>query len=214
MTKGKVMRKAFILSSSLAFVLSHSALALSPTEVLFSPRQGEEAFQKMYQFVAEAQSSVQVTLYSWSDFGFDNAVEKALANGASVQVVLHPPLARSSSLGPRIKKLEAQGAQFKVSPQNMHEKFFIIDDQVVINSSANLSNGAKKNYSENIVFHYPNLDQNLRPLLYDFKHEFSVLWNTAADVLTNGEALAPALDYIFFDGNRPIIQHFTFDTRR
>lgn len=198
------MKKALFLSSSLVLVLANSALAISPTEVLFSPRQGEEAFQKMYQLVAEAQSFVQVTLYSWSDFGFDNAVEQALSNGAKVQVVMHPPLARSSSLAPRIKKLEGLGAEFKVAPQNMHEKFFIIDDQVVINSSANLSSGAKTKYSENIVFHYPNLDETLRPLLYDFKHEFAVLWNTAADIITQGEKIAPSLDYYFFDGNLPV----------
>lgn len=179
-------------------------LAQAATEVMFSPRQGQEAFEKIYRLIEGARSNVKITLYSWSDFGLDNALEKALSNGAKVQVVLHPPLAKTSATKARVKKLEALGAEFKTAPQNMHEKFFIIDDQTLINSSANMSNGAKKSYSENIIFHYPDMSNKLATLLYDFKHEFAVLWNTASDEITQGEGIAEELDYFFFDANKVI----------
>lgn len=154
------------------------------TSAMFSPWEGTQAFDKMYKAIATAKHDVKVTVYSWSDSGFDKAIEDAVKNGVNVKVVLHPDLAKEPSNQTRVAKLEglqAKGkAAFKVAPRNMHEKFAVVDGEWVVNSSANMSNGAKTKYSENFVFFTaPDF------LVDNFENEFAVLWNSSKDVLSH-----------------------------
>lgn len=164
---------------------------------LFCPQQGEAAFSKMYNLIRSAQSEVKVTVYSWSDTGFDRALEDTIKKGTqmSVKVVLHPDLMDAPHIE-RINKLEKLTCatcgkiQFKVAPQNMHEKFVIIDNTNVVNSSANLSGGAKTKYSENFVFL-----NGPKSIINSFQKEFTVLWNVSKDVISGeDDALALALN--------------------
>jgi phosphatidylserine/phosphatidylglycerophosphate/cardiolipin synthase-like enzyme len=154
------------------------------TSAMFSPWEGTQAFDKMYKAIASGKQDVKVTVYSWSDSGFDKALEDAVVNGADVKVVLHPDLAKDEKTKTRVAKLEgikSKGrAAFKIAPRNMHEKFVIVDGKFVVNSSANMSNGAKTKYSENFVFLTgPDF------IIDNFENEFAVLWNSGKDVLTH-----------------------------
>jgi phosphatidylserine/phosphatidylglycerophosphate/cardiolipin synthase-like enzyme len=62
----------------------------------------------------------------------------------------------------------------------MHEKFALIDGEYLVNSSANMSGGAKTKYSENFVF-----TNGPEHLLANFDNEFAVLWNSSKDVLSH-----------------------------
>lgn len=154
------------------------------TTSMFSPWEGIEAFAKMYDAIAKAQTDVKVSVYSWSDSGFDKAIEAAVINGATVRVVLHPTLAKDASTQTKVAKLEAlkgKGkAAFKVAPRNMHEKFVIVDGTYIVNSSANMSNGAKTKYSENFVFM-----NGPAHIIQNFQNEFAVIWNSSKDMLTH-----------------------------
>ncbi len=165
------------------------------TSAMFSPWEGTAAFDKMYKAIATAKDEVKVTVYSWSDSGFDKALEAAVLNGANVKVVLHPDLAKEPNTLAKVTKLEgikSKGrAAFKVAPRNMHEKFAIVDGGFVVNSSANMSNGAKTKYSENFVFmNGPDF------IIDNFENEFAVLWNSGKDVLTfTGDVVEDRLPY-------------------
>lgn len=199
------MKPVFKFSLAVSLLLgAYSTYADSGIEALFSPRQGEEAFAKTFDLIRNANNSVYITLYSWSDYDLDNAIKDALQRNVDVKVVLNPSLAQKSSLQGRILELENLGAQFKKAKQNMHEKFTLIDNKTLVNGSANMSSGAKTSYSENFIFHYSDVNANLSDLIRDFKHEFAILWNSSTDLITHGEEIAPSLDYEFFDGNKII----------
>ncbi len=158
--------------------------ASDPTiSAMFSPWEGTQAFDKMYKAISSAKHDAKVTVYSWSDSGFDKAIEDAVKNGVNVKVVVHPDLAKEPNTIAKVQKLEAlQGkgkASFKMAPRNMHEKFALIDGEYLVNSSANMSNGAKTKYSENFVFtNGPDY------LLKNFENEFAVLWNSSKDMIS------------------------------
>ncbi len=153
------------------------------TSAMFSPWQGTEAFTKMYNAIMQAKHDAKISVYSWSDTGFDKAIETAVVNGVNVRVVLHPDLAKEPNTIAKMTKLEnlpGKGrASFKIAPRNMHEKFALIDGTFVVNSSANMSNGAKTKYSENFVF-----SNGPEYILKNFENEFAVLWNSSKDVVT------------------------------
>ncbi len=151
------------------------------TTAMFSPWQGKEAFAKMYQAIINAKHDVKVSVYSWSDSEFDKAIEAAVNNGVNVRIVLHPSLAKKAGLAEKMTKMETMKAKgkvaFKVAPRNMHEKFAIIDGEYLVNSSANMSNGAKNSYSENFVFL-----NGPAYIIENFENEFAVIWNSGKDV--------------------------------
>lgn len=172
-------------------------------DALFSPHEGDVAFSRVYEIISEAKSYAHISVYSWSDGDLDKAIEKALANKAKVRVVLHPDLKDSAKVLNVVPKLEALGAEFKIAPMNMHEKFTLVDDEAVVNTSANFSNGAKNKYSENMVFHELSKDnsESIKTLIRDFKREFVILWNTSKDITTKGEENAAKLDASAFKDN-------------
>lgn len=160
-------------------------------DVLMCPVDGERAFVRIYDKIAAARDYVYVTIYSWSDSGLDQAITKALGNKAKVRVILHPDLKTSKKIVEVVPKLEGLGAEFKFAAINMHEKFVLVDDKILINTSANFSTGAKNKYSENVVFHLneENVDkkEDIAALVSAFKNEFAILWNTGKDIQTNSE---------------------------
>ncbi|MBG08203.1 MAG: hypothetical protein CME68_05555 [Halobacteriovoraceae bacterium] len=174
----------------------------SQTSALFSPHQGEKAFKKIYRSIKEAKKFVYITIYSWSDQDLDKAIKKALSkeNKPSIKVVISPHLWRGKreKLTPRIEALELLGAEFKVAIKDMHEKFTLVDDKKLVNTSANFSWGARTKYSENFVFHdrskNPSEDK-LSRLFRQFKLEFEILWNTGKDIITHGEGISEEIPF-------------------
>jgi len=181
----------------LSLLLLSSAVSAKAPYALFSPHQGAQAFEKMYSSIANAKKYAYITIYSWSDSGLDKAITKALKNGVEVKAIMNPSLARKERTIKRVKVLEDLGAQFKAANQNMHEKFILVDDKFLVNSSANFSGGAKSRYSENFIFHEnDNNDQDLERLITHFKQEFTILWNANKDHFPNDGIVASALsDY-------------------
>ena len=179
------------------FILFLSVLSLSTFSKTFyskfSPHQGSEAFEIIYDKVKASKKFVYATIYSWSDKGITDSFKDALSNGTSVRIVLHPSLAKKARVQKVVSELEQLGAHVKIAKMNMHEKFVLIDDNFVVNSSANMSGGAKSRYSENFIYHDDSTVQG-KALLKQFNNEFIVLWNSAKDIFTNEEAIAPKLN--------------------
>src|SRR5690606_24835726 len=182
----------FIFMKNLRFLflalLPTIALA-APPFALFSPHQGQEAFQKMYDYVKEAKKTAHITIYSWSDAGITEAMEDALKKNPNLKlrVVLHRPLARDSKVLSRVAKLEALGAMFKQAKMNMHEKFVLADSKNLSNSSANMSGGAKNRYSEDFTFIESEGEADNEAIIAQFEREFAILWNSSDDIKTADE---------------------------
>ncbi len=204
-----------VLSAFLFF--SHTQLqarvpASSATEVYMSPHQGRESFDRIYEIIRGANKYVHITLYSWSDAGLFKALKDTLEKekAPKVRIVLHRPLyPRKGSvkmvkptLKKRVDQLEKLGAEFKLAKQKMHEKFLIADDKILMNGSANMSSGPLTRYSENTIFYKAQKRKTHfnNKLIEQFKHEFSILFNSGTDLITHGEGLAAEVkDYSQFN---------------
>ncbi len=152
------------------------------TLALFSPKDGPKAFDIIFEEISNAQEYVYITIYSWKLDGVRESALKACENGAKVYIVMdkrHESKAKSD-----IKELEESNcAEIRRTTKTMHEKFVIVDDHFLVNSSANFSSGAKYKYNESFVF---MCDDNNTwgiedDMIQQFKHEFAVLWNSGKD---------------------------------
>ncbi len=187
------MKKLSQLLLSILVLLSFSVQAESGFYALFSPHQGQEAFNTIYSQIKQANKKVYLTIYSWSDTKVKDALLTALSNNVEVKLVLHKPLIKKSKVKDMVREIELAGADVKISHQNMHEKFMIVDDELLMNSSANMSNGARTKYSENFIFH-SNKSKQGENLINEFNREFTFLFNSAKDFFTTGEVIADAIE--------------------
>lgn len=166
-----------------------AALLAAPPYAMFSPHQGDEAFEKMYEYVKGAKKTAHISIYSWSDGGITDAMEEVLTKnpGVKLRVVLHRPLGGKSSILSKVAKLEAMGAMFKRAKMNMHEKFVLVDSKNLSNSSANMSGGAKNRYSEDFTFIESEGEADNEAVIAQFQREFAVIWNSSDDIISKGE---------------------------
>lgn len=194
---------------SLLYLFSNFANSAAPY-ALFSPYQGVQAFEKIYKNVENAKNTAHLAIYSWSDKGITDAMIKLLKENPRVKlrVVLHRPLANKESTLKKVAKLEKLGAMFKKAKMNMHEKFVLIDSRKLINSSANMSGGAKKKYSEDFVFIDSDGETDNEKIIESFEKEFSILWNTSDDIVTPGELQkADVLNFELSKKNNPNVNN-------
>lgn len=184
-------------------------------QVYMSPHQGKAAFKHIYKIVENAEDFVHMSLYSWSDKGLYNSLLHTLnkEHPPKVKIILHRPLRKklvntNSSFFKKVKTLEEAGAIFKLARKKMHEKFLIIDDTELMNSSANMSSGPLSRYSENFIFYKRSYidDVLIKNLIDQFKHEFSILFNSGSDILTHDEKTSDELhDYLRKDNAGQIV---------
>ena len=194
----KVLKEKGILYTLFILLLSFNAYAKNKNQVkaYFSPHQGQKAFVKMYDLISKTKTSASITVYSWSDKGLNKAIKTALSkeDKPKIRLVLSPHLwrAKKEKLRPQVTELELMGAEFKVAIKDMHEKFSLIDDITLINTSANFSLGARTRYSENFIFHTRKDKDSpyLQELFSQFKNEFKILWNTGKDIYTHDEQMS------------------------
>jgi phosphatidylserine/phosphatidylglycerophosphate/cardiolipin synthase-like enzyme len=185
------MKPSFFSSLLITGLLSTGVFAQSANvEALMSPHQGKEAFTKMYDMIRNAKKDVNIAVYSWSDSGFTKALHAVLdkENAPIVRVALRKDVIKKKMK--EIAELEKKGAMFKRAKKELHEKFVLADDIKLVNSSANMSGGARTRYSENFVFFDGNgvdNDSDVASVLKDFKQEFAVIWNSGYDIVTEEE---------------------------
>ena len=164
----------------------------SKIQVYMSPTQGKQAFNKMYKMIKNAEKEVNITIYSWSDKGFTKALRETLErkNPPQVRVVMRKSVFKKHAK--TIAELEKKGAMFKSAKIELHEKFILVDGHSLVNSSANMSAGAKNKYSENFIF-FDSRDESdksdIKSILKDFKQEFAIIWNNAHDYITPNEKM-------------------------
>lgn len=183
-----------LLLGTLALSMSLSAFSSENFKTYFAPYQGAEAFDEMFTKISNAKEYAYITVYSWSMRNrLEDSIEAACKNGAKVYVVLNNDQteSRADREAGRFKKmvkvkqdiiepLEENCAEFKYTNKTMHEKFVVVDDEYVINSSANFSGGAITRYSESFISFTDNKDianESGEGLIKAIKEEFEVLFN-------------------------------------
>lgn len=171
----------------------HCAAAPEPTnDVYFSPQatRATSHLARAEQLIDSAQHTIDIAMYSFSDSGIMNALDRARQRGVEVRFVFEPAHADSSSpAGTTSAKIEALGIDVRFVNKIMHNKFIIVDgprndvfdalDGTLMTGSANWSNPAGTRYDENTV-----LLRGTPRLLLQFQREFDLLWNNSRDFVS------------------------------
>jgi len=148
--------------------------------VLFSPHGGIR--ERLIQELDNAQVSVDVAIYSFSDPALLKKVKSLPAKGIKVRLILDSALSEKE----RAHDLELSGIDVKYVTIVMHHKFAIIDGPQARNDSAsmatllsgsfNWADSAETSYDEDfLVF------KNEEPTILAFQNEFNLIWNKARD---------------------------------
>jgi len=133
----------------------------------------EECAQKMISRIDSAQKSIYIAIYSFTHDGIAGALLKAKDRGVQVKVVFDYDQSKNdysedeklSEAGIEIKRRDGSGY--------MHNKFIVIDEEVVGTGSFNYSDNADKKNDENLIFIVS------KDLAVRFIDEFNELWEQA-----------------------------------
>lgn len=111
-----------------------------------------------------AKSSVIVAVAWFTDLKIINELKTVLARGVSVRIIFYDDKVNDKKI---FHGLSNAGAKIRCSKEMMHNKFCVIDSNVVINGSYNWTSNASENNIENIQITY-----NDRCLAESFVGEF------------------------------------------
>ncbi len=167
-------------------------------EVRFSPLPHDEShLGRTRELIDQAQRSLDIAMYSFSDAAIKDALERAVQRGVSVRMVFDPAQSeRLDPAGTMSAKLEELGIDVRYVNKIMHDKFVIIDgvrtagddptEAVLASGSANWSGSAGTVYEENTLFVHHNAELALR-----YQREFNLMWEHSRDFAWSASA-APA----------------------
>ncbi|MBA3721011.1 MAG: phosphatidylserine/phosphatidylglycerophosphate/cardiolipin synthase family protein [Parachlamydiaceae bacterium] len=126
--------------------------------------------KRMLQLFKSAKKSIKVAMFTWTRVDFTQELIRASLRGVKVEAVLD----RCSAKGASEKIVELlKGANISVRLSNgkglLHHKFVYIDDQILVNGSANWTNSAFRVNDDCFLVIYP--------LLPEQKKKMNSLWN-------------------------------------
>jgi len=155
-------------------------------QVVFSPQDYHEShLARVADEIDQAQRSLDIAMYSWSDGGVTDAVFDAAARGVSIRALLHKASEDRKDLhsGTLSARLEDAGIEVRWVNKVMHHKYVVIDgprtsvaearDALLISGSGNWSYSAGTKYDEDTLF----LRDEKLTLAY--QQEFEYLWSNA-----------------------------------
>jgi phosphatidylserine/phosphatidylglycerophosphate/cardiolipin synthase-like enzyme len=137
----------------------HPSFGLDSTlvEVYFSPEDGTA--DRLLELIAEAQESINFLTFSFTSDDLAEALIVRARDGVSVAGVFEESQYKSNT-GTEYDKLLTAGLDVRLdgNPRQMHHKVLIIDEEIVITGSYNLSfNAENKNDENTLIIHRPDL---------------------------------------------------------
>jgi len=173
-------------------------------DVVFSPQPAAESHNaRIAQLIKNAQFSVDIAIYSYSDAGIASALADAKQRGVKVRFLfetanddrkLTDAAARAAS---KSGKIEAAGIDVRYVNKILHHKFLIVDGPrddasraataKLVTGSANWSNTGATVYDENTLF-----VENSALLAASFQREFDILWKGSRDFVGPAQAQGPS----------------------
>jgi phosphatidylserine/phosphatidylglycerophosphate/cardiolipin synthase-like enzyme len=142
-------------------------------EVYFSPDDGVES--ALADLIGQARGSVYFLAYSFTSNRLGEAILRAAASGVTVKGVMDEDQS-NTNLGTELTAFRAEGldARLDGSPGQMHEKVFIIDEEIVVVGSYNFSRSASEFNDENVLVIHN------RPIAEQFLREFQRVYGLAS----------------------------------
>jgi phosphatidylserine/phosphatidylglycerophosphate/cardiolipin synthase-like enzyme len=186
--------KAF---EQLIAITAHRCEYPSTIGVIFSPQYYDDShLARVASLIDQAERTIDVAMYSFSDYGLMDALERAQNRGVSIRFIFESANEdRKDPEGTTSAKIEDLGIDVRYVNKIMHHKFAIIDGPrtdtedaftgILTTGSGNWSYSAGTKYDENTVF-----IQGDGELLLRFQREFNHLWANSRDFVWN-----PALSW-------------------
>ncbi len=168
--------------------VSHRCGHIPSAEVIFSPQSYNDShLTRMIELINATQRSIDIAMYSFSDYNILDALRLAVDRGVSVRLIFESANAdRSDPVGSMSAKLEDVGIDVRYVNKIMHHKFAIFDGPrgsvddaitgILATGSGNWSHSAGTRYDENTVI-VTGCDE----LLLRFQKEFNLLWENSRD---------------------------------
>lgn len=162
-------------------------------DVIFSPQPAASSHTaRIAQMIAQAQKTIDIAMYSYSDAGIQAALTDAVARGVKVRFLFDTAnedrkivdlVARTAS---KSGKLEKVGVDVRYVNKILHHKFILIDgprDDAakaatahLVTGSANWSSGGATVYDENTLFIDGSVELNTL-----YQKEFDLMWTHSRD---------------------------------
>lgn len=169
-------------------------------DVVFSPQPYESSHNaRVAALIDDAQHSLDIAMYSYSDARIATALENAVTRGVEVRFIFETAaedrkLTGDAAQNSKSGRLERMGINVRYVNKIMHHKFMIVDgprDDAdaadtawLVSGSGNWSNGAATRYDENTLFL-----RGHRELAMRVQAEFNHLWAHSRDFV--GDASLP-----------------------
>lgn len=114
------------------------------------------AVNRMIQLFRSAQKSIKAALFTWTRQDFTQEIIQAAKRGVKVEVVIDRYSGKGAS-AKIVKMLSQAGIPIKLSTGHglLHHKFVYIDNQTLVNGSANWTNSAFKVNDDCFIVLYP-----------------------------------------------------------
>ena len=164
--------------------------------VIFSPQPAEASHNaRIAQLIDQAEHTVDIAMYSYSDAGIQAALERAVDRGIKVRFVFETANQEKSLTGSALAnsksgRLEAAGVNVRFVNKIMHHKFAIIDgprDEVeraatstLVTGSGNWSFSGGSQFDENTLFFTGQAELAMR-----YQREFDLMWNHSRDLVAD-----------------------------
>jgi phosphatidylserine/phosphatidylglycerophosphate/cardiolipin synthase-like enzyme len=161
-------------------------------EVIFSPQTVATHTARVAQMIREADHSIDIAMYSYSDAGIGVALTEALGRGVEIRFLFETANADRKILdlaartNTKSGKLERAGIDVRWVNKVLHHKFILIDgprddeDRAatakLVTGSANWSGGGATIYDENTLFIDSSAELNTL-----YQKEFDLMWNHSRD---------------------------------
>jgi cardiolipin synthase A/B len=114
------------------------------------------AIQRMIELFRSAKKTIKVAMFTWTRVDFAQELIEAAKRGVRVEAVIDRYSGKGAS-SKIVRMLEKAGISVGLSTGQglLHHKFVYIDDQILVNGSANWTNSAFKTNDDYFVVVYP-----------------------------------------------------------
>eukprot|EP01027_Heterolobosea_sp_BB2_P011733 GEZU01017062.1.p1 GENE.GEZU01017062.1~~GEZU01017062.1.p1 ORF type:complete len:278 (+),score=112.20 GEZU01017062.1:981-1814(+) len=151
-----------------AAVAPHSSSSSVHSDALFFP--SEKSLEKFVALLASAKKSMDICVFTITYDKIANTLIKAHKNGVKIRVITDND--KAADVGSDIGRMAAAGIPTVTDHTSfhMHNKFVIIDHQILINGSFNWTRSASDSNNENVIISDDPV------LIRKFDAEFERLW--------------------------------------
>lgn len=156
----------------LCFALPSFATAKADISVYFTP--SEDCKKNIIQHIEQAENSIDIAIFSFTDRNIANSLQKAAAKGINIRLLTDKEQSdfHNSVIHNLIKK--GINVRYNVTQKQEHNKFAVFDNKIVSTGSFNWTYRASYYNSENCLF----IDKEAK-VADKYKIRFNQLWAKA-----------------------------------